>query len=70
MTPRHINPQQWQHAIGIARQACAGIFRDGGSPADALEAFGIMTSESASNWQQAVESIAHSLCAVPLKRAA
>ena len=38
MTPKHINPQQWQHAIGIARQPCARIFRDGGAPADALEA--------------------------------
>ena len=70
MTPRHINPQQWQHAIGIARQACARIFRDGGAPADALKAFGIMTSESSFNWQQATDSIAHSLCAGPLKRAA
>ena len=70
MTPKHINPQQWQHAIGIARQTCARIFRDGGAPADALEAFGIMTGDSTSDWQQAVDAIAQSLCAVPLKRAA
>lgn len=70
MTPKHINPQQWQHAIGIARQTCARIFRDGGAPVDALEAFGIVTRDGASDWQQAVDSIAQSLCAVPLKRAA
>ena len=70
MTPKHINPQQWQHAIGIARQTCARIFRDGGVPADALEAFGIVTNDGVSDWQQAVDSIAQSLCAAPLKRAA
>ena len=70
MTPKHINPQQWQHATGIARQTCARIFRDGGAPVDALEAFGIVTSDGASDWQQAVDAIAQSLCAVPLKRAA
>ncbi len=70
MTPKHINPQQWQHAIGIARQTCARIFRDGGAPVDALEAFGIVTNDGASDWQQAVDAIAQSLCAVPLKRAA
>ncbi len=70
MTPKHINPQQWQHAVGIARQTCARIFRDGGAPADALEAFGIATNDGASDWQQAVDAIAQSLCAAPLKRAA
>ncbi|MEM7290240.1 MAG: hypothetical protein AAF346_09570 [Pseudomonadota bacterium] len=70
MTPKHINPQQWQHAIGIARQTCARIFRDGGAPVDALEAFGIVTNDGASDWQQAVDAIAQSLCAMPLKRAA
>ena len=70
MTPKHINPQQWQHAISIARQTCARVFRDGGAPADALEAFGIITTDGASDWQQAVDAIAQSLCATPLKRAA
>ena len=41
MFPRHINAVQWEQAIGYARQACARIFRDGGSPATALGAFGL-----------------------------
>jgi hypothetical protein len=39
--PDHINPFQWHQAMGVARQACARIFRDGGRPADALAAFGL-----------------------------
>ena len=34
MSPRYINPVQWQQSIGYARQACARLFRDGGTPAD------------------------------------
>ena len=32
MFPRHLNSVQWEQALGYARQACARIFRDGGSP--------------------------------------
>ena len=35
MSPRHINSVQWQQAIGYARQVCARMFRDGGTPAEA-----------------------------------
>jgi hypothetical protein len=31
MTPRYVNPMQWQQAMGYARQACARIFRDAGN---------------------------------------
>ena len=41
MSPHHINPAQWQQAMGYARQACARIFRDGGTPAEACRAFGL-----------------------------
>ena len=41
MFPRHVNSVQWEQAIGYARQACARIFRDGGTPATALGAFGL-----------------------------
>ncbi len=37
MFPRHINSVQWEQALGYARQACARIFRDGGSPADGAQ---------------------------------
>ena len=39
MTPDHINPIQWHQAQSVSRQTCARVFRDGGSPRDALAAF-------------------------------
>lgn len=69
MTPEHINPLQWHQALGVARQSCARFFRDGGTPADALAAFGLKQS-AASDWSHAVERIAEVLCAAPQRRAA
>jgi hypothetical protein len=70
MSPRYINPVQWQQSIGYARQACARLFRDGGTSADALAAFGVIGAEPTSDWSTAVERIAHALCAPALRRAA
>ncbi len=73
MTPDHVNPVQWAQAMGYARQSCARVFRDGGSPADALEAFGLSRLEDATvlDWSRTVDRIAQSLCAAPaLRRAA
>lgn len=72
MTPVNINPIQWNQAVGIARQSCARIFRDGGQPRDALVAFGLDASGgSTSDWSRVVEDIAQVLCRQPaLKRAA
>ena len=71
MTPEHINPMQWHQAMGVARLACARFFRDGGSAADAMRAFGVEArSAEAANWGKAVEAIAYVLCAKPEKRAA
>jgi hypothetical protein len=70
MTPTQINPEQWDHAVNVARQTCARIFRDGGSPADALEAFGVALPDSSADWKGAVEMIAQALCAQPMRRAA
>lgn len=71
MTPEHINPLQWNQAIGIARQSCARFFRDGGRPADALLAFGLPAdSVPAADWSRAVETIAQTLCSAPVRRAA
>jgi len=69
MSPQHINPMQWQQALDYARQACARIFRDGGSPADAARAFGLGPLDSA-DWSLAVDRIAQSLCAPALRKAA
>lgn len=69
--PTHINPMQWHQAIGIARQSCARVFRDGGAPADALAAFGLAAlAEAPIGWSHAVDQIAERLCANPLRKAA
>jgi hypothetical protein len=70
MTPRYINPVQWQQVTGYARQACARIFRDGGTPADASRAFGLAADQAAADWSIAVDRIAQSLCASGLRKAA
>lgn len=68
-TPRSVNPAHWHQSVGFARQACARVFRDGGSPADAVAAFGVKA-EGALDWSRAVEIIAEALCARPARRAA
>ncbi len=74
MTPTHINPVQWQQALGYARQSCAHVFRDGGTPEDALRAFGLsmLKDQSDSDWSGVVEHIADAICAhpAPLDKAA
>jgi hypothetical protein len=70
MLPHRYNPVQWIAAVGYARQACARIFRDGGTPQDALAAFGLARAESCGDWSVAVDRIAELMCAPRLKRAA
>jgi hypothetical protein len=67
-TPNNVNSVQWIQAVGYSRQACARVFRDGGSPADALVAFGLETDPDAADWSRAVDLIANTLCkrAMPL----
>ncbi|MGE0627745.1 MAG: hypothetical protein AB7O43_07945 [Hyphomicrobiaceae bacterium] len=67
-----IDPSQWHQAVGIARQSCARIFRDGGSPADALRVFGLSESQNSGvpDWSKAVSTIAQALCATPTRHAA
>jgi hypothetical protein len=62
MSREHINPMQWNQAMGVARQVSARIFRDGGSAADALAAFGVTATEQDTDWSRAVETIAETLC--------
>lgn len=70
MFPRHINPLQWSQSVGYARQVCARIFRDGGSPAEALRAFGLGVPAADTDWSTAVDRIAQALCAAPQRKAA
>ena len=71
MIPDHINPMQWHQAMGVARDSCARIFRDGGKPADALDAFAVArpTGEIC-DWSKAIGLIAETLCTAPVRRAA
>lgn len=69
VAPAHVNPILWNQSIGYARQACARIFRDGGSPADAMKAFGL-DGRRDNDWSRAVERIAEHLSASPIRRAA
>lgn len=63
------DPAQWHQAVGIARAACARIFRDGGTAVDAIRIFGLAPAPAA-DWSRAVSLIAESMCRAPMKRAA
>jgi hypothetical protein len=67
--PNHLNPIQWHQALAVSRQTCARVFRDGGTPVEALASFGLVGSEDI-NWDKAVDMIAEELCAHPVARAA
>ncbi len=67
--PEHLSPIQWHQAVAVSREQCARIFRDGGTPGDALIAFGLMPEDGA-NWERVVDLVASELCAHPIKRAA
>jgi hypothetical protein len=69
MSPHRINSVQWQQATGYARQVCARIFRDGGTPTEACRAFGLLA-EPAADWSIAVDRIAQVLCAPAVRKAA
>ncbi len=59
---------QWHQSVGLARQACARIFRDGGRPADAIRAFALEA--DVTDWSKAVTLIAETLCTPAMQRAA
>ena len=69
MNRNHINPLQWHSAVGVARQICARVFRDGGTPADAVIAFGL-TDVEGTTWSKAVDAIAERLCLRGIRNAA
>lgn len=67
--PAHVNPILWQQSIGLARQICARVFRDGGQASDALTAFGLKANATIS-WDKAVEAIAEEMSRTSRRRAA
>lgn len=67
--PPNIDPAHWHQSVGYARQACARVFRDGGSPAEAVATFGAKADERI-DWSRAVEVIAQAMCARPVRRVA
>ena len=70
MHPQHTNPQQWQQSIGVARQVCARVFRDGGTPVDAMRALDLADLEPTTDWARAVDRIAAALSQRPQRMAA
>ena len=61
VTPSFVNPVLWQQNVGLARSACARIFRDGGAPADALKVFGLDARNAPGDWAVIVDRIAAAL---------
>lgn len=68
-SPAHVNPILWQQSLGLARQICARVFRDGGQAGDALSAFGLKANPQMT-WDKAVELIAEEMSRSPRRRAA
>ncbi len=60
--PSNISPVQWDQALGLARQSCARVFRDGGSPPDALGLYGLKPGARGETWDRAISVIAQTLC--------
>ncbi len=67
--PPNVDPVHWHQSVGYARQACARVFRDGGSPAEAIATFGAKA-DGRLDWSRAVEVIAEVMCARPARRVA
>lgn len=61
--PANINPVQWCQAIGLARQAAARVYRNGGSAREAAESFGVkLTKDQDLSWDRAIEVMAERAC--------
>ncbi len=61
--PANINPVQWSQAVGLARQAAARVYREGGSAREAAESFGVkITKPDGLSWDRAIEMMAERVC--------
>lgn len=68
--PYHVNPIQWHQALAVSRQMCADVFRDGGTPTDAISSVCDNDIDDEVTWQRAVDLIAAEICTHPMPRAA
>ncbi|MEZ5926368.1 MAG: hypothetical protein R3D57_18515 [Hyphomicrobiaceae bacterium] len=57
--PANINPVQWSQAVGLARQAAARVYREGGGPREAALSFGVKVAKTQDlSWDRAIEMMA------------
>ncbi len=58
-----LNPGQWTEAVGRAQNYCAAIDRRGGTPIDAVRAYGLFKlDDEPSDWTKAEQIIALAMC--------
>ncbi len=58
-----INPSAWTEAIDRAHNYCTAIDRRGGTPTDAVRAYGLFKLDSdPSDWDKAEQIIALAMC--------
>ncbi len=63
ITQNQINPAQWTEAVGRAHNYCEAIDRRGGTPVDAVRAYGLFKLErDPSDWNKAELIIALAMC--------
>ena len=63
MTQNQIYSAQWTEAVGRAHSYCEAIDRRGGSPKDAVRAYGLFKLENdLSSWDKAELIIALAMC--------
>ena len=60
--PANINPVQWSQSVGLARQAAARVYREGGSAREAAESFGVKVGKGDVSWDRAIEMMAERVC--------
>jgi hypothetical protein len=61
--PSNINPVQWSQAVGLARQAAARVYRNGGAAREAAESIGVQLGPGQDlSWDRAIEMMAERIC--------
>jgi len=59
----HVNPIEWNQALGLARRSCSQVFQQGGGPCDAIRLHGLSDyGLEPVHWGKAITLIALQLC--------